>query len=139
MSDIFHSAYCDVFQCVLCSIKVTVINHSWILFPTKSCLFVPITVKSSFFIFEFFGYNFLILDFYFISVYIECIWPVFWSSDAYIWLTGKVPDAGKDWGQKERGASEDEMVGWHHQCNEHELGQTPGDGERQRSLVCSSP
>ena len=48
--------------------------------------------------------------------------PVFWSSDANRWLTGKVPDAGKDWGQKEKRGSEDEMGGWHHQCNEHELG-----------------
>ena len=54
-------------------------------------------------------------------------------------LIGKVPDAGKDQGQKEKRASEDEMAGWHHQCNEHELGQTPGDGEEQRSLACCSP
>ena len=54
-------------------------------------------------------------------------------------LTGKVPDAGKDWGQKEKRASEDEMAGRHHQCNEHELGQIPGDGEGQRGLACCSP
>ena len=53
-------------------------------------------------------------------------------------LTGKVPDAGKDGGQKKR-VSEDEMAGWHHGCNEHELGQTLGDGEGQRGLVCYSP
>ena len=39
--------------------------------------------------------------------------PVFWSSDAHRWLTGKVPDAGKGWGQKEKRVSEDEMAGWH--------------------------
>ena len=44
---------------------------------------------------------------------------------------GKVPDTGKDWGQKEERASEDEMGGWHLQCNEHELGQTSGDDEGQ--------
>ena len=44
-------------------------------------------------------------------------------------LIGKVPDAGKDRGQKERRASEDEMAGWRHRSNGHELGQTPGDGE----------
>ena len=54
--------------------------------------------------------------------------PVFWSSDANRWLIGKVPDAGKDWGQKEKRASEDEMAGWHHQCK-HELGKTLRDGE----------
>ena len=41
--------------------------------------------------------------------------PVFWSSDGNSWLIGKVSDAGKDWGQKEKRASEDEMAGWHHQ------------------------
>ena len=39
---------------------------------------------------------------------------VFWSSDANRQLIGKVPDAGKDWGQKEKRASKDEMTGWHH-------------------------
>ena len=54
---------------------------------------------------------------------------VFWSFYVNIWLIGKVLDAGKDWGQKEKRASEDEMAGWHHQLNGHELGQTLGDGE----------
>ena len=57
--------------------------------------------------------------------------PVFWSSDAYSWLTGEVPDEGKDWGQQKR-VSEDEMAGWHHWLIEHKLGQTSGDGEGQR-------
>ena len=65
--------------------------------------------------------------------------PVFWPSDANRWLIGKVPDAGKDWGQKEKRASEDEMAGGHHWCNEHELGQTLGDGEGQGGLSCHSP
>ena len=56
---------------------------------------------------------------------VEAEAPVFWSSDANKRLTGKVPDAGKDQGQEKK-ASEDEMGGWHHRCNEHELGQTPG-------------
>ena len=65
--------------------------------------------------------------------------PVFWSpDDANRWLIGKVPDAGKDGGLKKR-ASEDEMAGWYHWCNEHELRQTLGDGEGQGSLVCCSP
>ena len=45
---------------------------------------------------------------------------------------GKDPEAGKDWQQEEKGASEDETVGWHHQCNGHELQQTPGDREGQK-------
>ena len=54
-------------------------------------------------------------------------------------LTGKVPNSGKDRGQKEKRASEDEMAGRHHQCNAYELGQTAGDGEGQGGLVCYSP
>ena len=46
-------------------------------------------------------------------------------------LRGQDPDAGKDWGQEENGATEDKMVGWHHQLNGHECEQTPGDSERQ--------
>ena len=64
--------------------------------------------------------------------------PVFWSPDENSWLTGKVIDAGKDWGQKEKRASKDEMAGWHHKYNGHELGQTSGDGEGQGDLVCCS-
>ena len=65
--------------------------------------------------------------------------PVFWVSDANRWLIGKVPDAGKDWGQKEKRASKDEVAGWHHWCNEHELGRTLGGGEGQGGLVSCSP
>ena len=63
---------------------------------------------------------------------------VFWSSDANSWVSGKVPEAGDDWGQKKR-TSEDEMAGWHHWCNEHEIGQTSGAGEGQGGLACCSP
>ena len=65
--------------------------------------------------------------------------PVLWPPDVKSWLTGKNPDAGNDWGQEEKGATEDEMVGWHHRLNGHEFEQTPGDSEGQRSLVCYSP
>ena len=65
--------------------------------------------------------------------------PVFWSSDANRWLFGKVPDAGKDWGQKEKRESGDEMSEQHHRCNEHELGQTSGGAEGQGDQVCYSP
>ena len=47
--------------------------------------------------------------------------PVFWPLDAKSWLIGKDPDAGKDWGQEEKGMTEDEMVGWYHQLDGHEF------------------
>ena len=65
--------------------------------------------------------------------------PVFWSPDTKSPLVGADADAGKDWGQVEKGAIEDEMAGWHHWWNGHELGQTSGGGEGQRGLKCCSP
>ena len=64
---------------------------------------------------------------------------ILWQPDAKNWLTGKDPDARKDWRQEEKGTTEDEMFGWHHQLNGHEFEQAPRDGERQGSLVCYSP
>ena len=46
--------------------------------------------------------------------------PILWPADGKNWLSGKDPDAGKDRGQEEKGMTEDEMVGWHHQLNRHE-------------------
>ena len=59
----------------------------------------------------------------------------FWPADAKNWLTGKDPDAGKDWRWEEKGTTEDEMVGWHHWLDGHEF----VDGEGQGCLVCCSP
>ena len=59
--------------------------------------------------------------------------------DAKKWPFRKYPDAGKDWRWEEKGATEDEMVGWHHWLNGHEFEQAPEDGEGQGSLVCCSP
>ena len=47
--------------------------------------------------------------------------PILWPPDAKNWLTGKDPDAGKDWRLEEKGTTEDEMVGWHHQLNGHKF------------------
>ena len=65
--------------------------------------------------------------------------PILWLLDAKSQLIGKAPDAGKDWRQEEKGVTEDEMVGRHHQLNGHEVGQTPRAGRGQESLVCCSP
>ena len=54
--------------------------------------------------------------------------PILWQPDAKNWLTGKDPDAGKDWRQ-EKGTTEDEMVGWHHWLNGHEFEQPLGHGD----------
>ena len=62
----------------------------------------------------------------------------FWPLDAKSRLTGKDPDAGKEWRQEEKMMTEDEMVGWHHWFNGHEFEQTPVDDEGQRNLVCCS-
>ena len=52
------------------------------------------------------------------------------------WLIGKDPDAGRDWGQEEKGTTEDEMARWHHWLDGHESGWTQGVGDRQGGLVC---
>ena len=63
--------------------------------------------------------------------------PIFWSLNVKSWLTGKDPDAGKDWGQEEKGTTEDEMVGWRHQFHGRETEQTPGDTEGQGQFMGS--
>ena len=73
------------------------------------------------------------------SVSAEAETPILWPPNVKNWFTGKVPDAGKDWEQKEKRASEAEMAGWHHWCNGYELEQTSGDGEGQGGLACHSP
>ena len=58
-----------------------------------------------------------------------------WLPDGKNWLIWKDPDAGKDWGQEEKGGTEDEMVGWHHRLDGHGFGWTPGVGDRQGGLA----
>ena len=62
--------------------------------------------------------------------------PILWPPDAKSWLTGKDSDAGRDWGQEEKGTTEDEVAGWHHWLDGHEFGWTLGVGDRQGGLVC---
>ena len=65
--------------------------------------------------------------------------PILWPPDVKSQVIGKDPDAGKDWGQETKGVTEDEMVGWHHWLDGHDIEQTPGDSEGQGSLACCSP
>ena len=64
--------------------------------------------------------------------------PILWPPDAKSWLIWKDLDAEKDWGQEEKGATEDEMVGWHHRLNGYKFGWTLGVGDRQGGLACCS-
>ena len=57
-----------------------------------------------------------------------------WRADSF----EKDPDAGRDWGQEEKGTTEDEMVGWHHRLNGHEFGWSPGVGDGLGGLGCCS-
>ena len=67
---------------------------------------------------------------------VEAETPVLWPPDVKSWFIGKDPDAGKDWGQEEKGTTEDEMVGWHHWLDGHGFGWTPGAGDGQGGLAC---
>ena len=62
--------------------------------------------------------------------------PILWPPHAKSWLVGKDPDAGRDWKQEEKGMTEDEMVGWHHQLDGHEFVWTPEFGDGQGGLAC---
>ena len=62
--------------------------------------------------------------------------PILWPPDMKNWLIGKDPDAGRDWGQEEKGMTEDEMAGWHHRLNGREFEWTPGVGDGQGGLAC---
>ena len=62
--------------------------------------------------------------------------PILWPPHAKSWLIGKESDAGRDWGQVEKGTTEDEMAGWHHQLDGHEFEWTPGDGDGLGGLTC---
>ena len=62
--------------------------------------------------------------------------PILWPPHVKNWLIWKDPDAGKNWGQEEKGMTEDEMIGWHHRLNGHGFGWTPGVGDGQEGLAC---
>ena len=62
--------------------------------------------------------------------------PVLWPPHANSWLIRKDSDAGRDWGQEEKGTTEDEMAGWHHWLDGHESDWTPGVGDGQEGLAC---
>ena len=65
--------------------------------------------------------------------------PILWPPHVKSWFIGKDPDAGRDWGQEEKGMTEDEMVEWHLWLDGHEFEQSPGVGNGQGSLMCYSP
>ena len=67
---------------------------------------------------------------------VEAEIPILWPPDAKSWLIWKDPDVGKDWGQEEKGTTEDEMAGWHHRLDGHGFGRTSADGDGQGGLAC---
>ena len=67
---------------------------------------------------------------------VEAETPILWPPDAKSWVIWKDPDAGKDWGQEEKGMTEDEIVGWQHWLDGHGFGWTPGFSDGQGGLVC---
>ena len=60
-----------------------------------------------------------------LSIYTEAEASILWPLNGKSWFIGRHPDAGKDWGQEEKGVTKDDMVGWHHRLNGHEFEQTP--------------
>ena len=62
--------------------------------------------------------------------------PVLWPPHVKSWLIGKGSDDGRDWGQEEKGTTEDEMAGWHHQLDGRESEWTPGVDDGQGGLAC---
>ena len=69
-------------------------------------------------------------------IYTEAEAPVLWPPHVKSWFTGKDFDAGRDWGQEEKGTTKDEMAGWHHGLDERESEWTPGYGDGQGGLAC---
>ena len=67
---------------------------------------------------------------------VEAETPILWPPDAKSGLIGKDSVAGRDWGQEEKGTTEDEMVGWHHRLNGHGFEWTLGVGDGQGGLAC---
>ena len=62
--------------------------------------------------------------------------PILWLPHVKSWLIGKDSDAGKDWGQEEKGMTEDDMAGWHHWLDGRESEWSPGGGDGQGGLAC---
>ena len=67
---------------------------------------------------------------------VEAETRICWPPDVKSWLIWKDPEAGKDWGQEEKGMTEDEMVEWHHRLNGHGFGWSPGVVDGQGGLAC---
>ena len=67
---------------------------------------------------------------------IEAEIPILWPPHEKSWLIWKDPVSGQEWGQEEKGMTEDEIVEWRHRLNGHGFGWTPGVGDRQSGLVC---
>ena len=85
------------------------------------------------------GYRYHLSKFHIYALDAKAETPVLWPPHAKSWLIGKDSDAGRDWGQEEKGTTEDEMPGWHHRLDGCESEWTPGVGDGQGGLAsCNS-
>ena len=71
-----------------------------------------------------------------LTILSQTMWMLHYYCHAKSWLLGKDSDAGRDWGQEQKGTTKDEMAGWHHWLDGHESEWTPGDGDVQGGLAC---
>ena len=76
------------------------------------------------------------ITFHILLYFKHCLTPVLWPPHAKSWLIGKDSDAGRDWGQEEKGMTEDEMAGWHYWLDGPKSQWTPGVGDGQGDLAC---
>ena len=106
-------------------------EHSWECLPLDCKEIQPVHPKGN--------QSWIFIGIFIGKTHAEAEVPILWPPDKKNWFFGKDPDAGKDWGQEEKGTTEDEMVGWHHWLDAHEFEQALGIGDGQGGLACHSP
>ena len=111
------------------------LEECYLLFDNLKKMFCYLLFLSHFFILVHKNYNFFNWDFFGRND-AKAETPVLWPSHAKSWLIGKDSDAGREWGQEEKGTTEDEMAGWHHWLNGRESEWTLGVGDGQGGLAC---
>ena len=109
--------------------------RSWVLFSLWLSLFIPSGVISPLISSSILG-TYQPGELIFQCHIFLPFWYSAWPPHAKSWLIGKDSDTGRDWGQEEKGTTEDEMAGWHHWLDGHESWWIPGAGDGQGGLAC---